>query len=76
MLLTMPNSSFRGQHEWPRGLQLPQKAPNHIAISHCCQARSQTANFELLSKNCHGRVKAIINSTKLQIAAILPNFLR
>jgi len=37
----MPNLSFRGQCELSTDLQLPQKDQNHIAISNCCQARSQ-----------------------------------
>jgi len=35
-----------------------------------------TANIQMLGKNCHDRVKPIIHSTKLQIANILPKFLR
>ena len=68
--------SFRGQRELSTGLQLRQKDQNHKAISHCCQERSQLAKIELLRKTCHNRVKTIIHSTKLQIAAYLPKFLR
>jgi len=34
----------------------------------------RTANIQLLSKNCHDRVKTIIFSNKLQIANILAKF--
>jgi len=77
----MPNLSFRGQGELSMGLQLQQKDENHTAISHSCQARSQVGakgavispifekkkyeKSQMLSKNCHDRLKPVIYPTEL-----------
>jgi len=37
----MPNMFFRGWREISTCLQLEQKDQYHMAISHCCQGRSQ-----------------------------------
>jgi len=73
--------SFCGQLELSaQGLHLQQQDQSHPAISHCCQACSQVgvkgaiippildckyANIQMLSRNCHDRIKPSIHSKLL-----------